>query len=400
MSAALPSGAPECHPGGRMTLDTPSQALAPSTPAPLGARHDGQGATFSVFSSAADAVELCLFDGDGTETRWSLSPGEGYVWQGYVPGVGPGQHYGFRIHGPWNPGAGVRCNPAKLLLDPYARAIEGGVRWNPAVFGHVAGDPDRPDPADSAPFVPRSLLIADEFDWGDDRPPGRPLADSIIYEIHIKGFTKLHPQIPSALRGTYAGLAHPAAIAHLRRLGVTTVELLPVHQFVHDFALTERGLRNYWGYQSIGYFAPHNEYAATTTPGGQVDEFREMVRALHAVGLEVILDVVFNHTAEGSEVGPTLAFRGLDNGVYYRLSEDRSRYVDDTGCGNTVDLHRPQPLRLVMDSLRYWTEEMHVDGFRFDLAVSLGRGASDFDQFSSFLEAVGQDPVLSQVKLI
>jgi isoamylase len=382
-----------------VTLDVPSPALEPSVPPPLGARHDGSGASFSVFSSVADAVELCLFDDEGTETRWSLEPGEGYMWQGYVPGVSPGQRYGYRVHGPWDPGGGVRCNPAKLLLDPYARAIDGGVRWNPAVFGHVPGDPGRPDPTDSAPYVPRSLLIAGEFEWGGDRPLGRPLADAIIYEVHVRGFTKLHPEIPPRLRGTYAGLAHPAAVAHLRRLGVTAVELLPVHQFVHDFPLAERGLRNYWGYQSIGYFAPHNEYAAAA-PGGQVDEFRQMVHTLHAAGLEVILDVVFNHTAEGSEWGPTLCFRGLDNAAYYRLAEDRSRYVDDTGCGNTVDLHHPQPLRLVMDSLRYWAQAMHVDGFRFDLAASLGRAASDFDPYSSFLEAVAQDPVLSQVKLI
>jgi isoamylase len=381
-----------------MIRDTP--ALEPTAPAPLGARHDGKGASFSVFSSAAEAVELCLFDAEGTETRWSLEPGEGYMWQGYVPGVRPGQRYGYRVHGPWDPGAGVRCNPAKLLLDPYARAIEGGVRWNPAVFGHVADDPNRPDPVDSAPYVPRSLLIAGDFDWGEDRPLRRPLGDSVIYEVHVKGFTELHPEIPQGLRGTYAGLAHPAAIGHLRRLGVTAVELLPVHQFVHDFPLSERGLRNYWGYQSIGYFAPHNEYAATAAAGGQVDEFRQTVRTLHAAGLEVILDVVFNHTAEADEWGPTLCFRGLDNGAYYRLADDRSRYVDDTGCGNTVDLHHPQPLRLVMDSLRYWVEEMHVDGFRFDLAASLGRAASNFDPQSSFLEAVGQDPVLSEVKLI
>jgi isoamylase len=375
-----------------MTLD-----MSTST---LGARHDGRGVGFSVFSSAAEGVDLCLFDADGTETRLGLDAGEGYMWQAYLPDVGPGQRYGYRVHGPWDPGAGVRCNPAKLLLDPYARAVEGSVEWNPAVFGHVADDPNRLDPTDSAPYVPRSLVVADEPEPSPGRPAARPLADSIIYELHVKGFTQLHPEIPPALRGTYAGLAHPAAIAHLRRLGVTAVELLPVHQFVHDRQLVQRGLRNYWGYQSIGYFAPHNEYASAATPGGQVAEFRQMVQALHAAGLEVILDVVFNHTAEGDEWGPTLCFRGLDNTVYYRLAEDRSRYVDDTGCGNTFDLHRPQPLRLVMDSLRYWAQVMQVDGFRFDLAASLGRAARDFDQHSAFLEAVGQDPVLSQVKLI
>jgi isoamylase len=383
-----------------MSVKTTNRAQEVPATAPLGAHHDGRGATFALFSSVADGVELCLFDDSGAETRWSLDQGDGSVWQGYLPDVAPGQRYGFRVHGPWDPPAGVRCNPAKLLLDPYARAVAGEVRWDPAVYGHAADDPNRADDSDSAPYVPRSVLVAGDFDWGDDRPPGRLMADSIFYEVHVKGFTELHPDVPEKLRGTYAGLAHPAAVAHLRQLGVTAVELLPVHQFVHDAQLVERGLRNYWGYQSIGYFAPHNQYSSVGDSGGQVDEFRQMVRALHAAGLEVIIDVVFNHTAEGSESGPTLCFRGIDNAAYYRLQEDRSHYVDDTGCGNTVDLYLPQPLRLVMDSLRYWVQEMHVDGFRFDLAASLARGASDFDPYSSFLEATGQDPVLSQVKLI
>jgi isoamylase len=377
-----------------------SRALEVRGTEPLGAHYDGSGASFALFSSLAEAVELCLFDESGAETRMSLDQGEGFVWQGYLPGVAPGQRYGFRVHGPWDPAAGARCNPAKLLLDPYARAVEGEVQWNPAVFGHASDDPNKAEGSDSAPFVPRSLVVAADFDWGADGPPGRAVADSIFYEVHVKGFTKLHPDVPEELRGTYAGLAHPEVIGYLQRLGVTAVELLPVHQFVHDAQLVARGLRNYWGYQSIGYFAPHNEYSSTGDSGGQVDEFRRMVRALHAAGLEVILDVVFNHTAEGSEWGPTLCFRGIDNGAYYRLQEDRSRYVDDTGCGNTVDMHLPQALRLVMDALRYWVQEMHVDGFRFDLAASLGRASSDFDPYSSFLEAVGQDPVLSQVKLI
>ena len=268
------------------------------------------------------------------------------------------------------------------------------------MYGHVADDPGRPDDQDSAPYVPRSLLTADNFDWGKDRRPGRAMADSIFYEVHVKGFTKLHPDVPEALGGTYAGLAHPAAVEHLKRLGVTAVELLPVHTYVNDAFLIERGLRNYWGYQSIGYLTPHNAYSSSGDRGGQVDEFRRMIRDLHAAGLEVILDVVFNHTAEGSEWGPTLCFRGIDNAAYYRLADDRSHYVDDTGCGNTFDLHQPPALRLVMDSLRYWVQEMHVDGFRFDLAASLGRASSDFDPHSSFLEAVGQDPALSEVKLI
>jgi isoamylase len=359
--------------------------------AALGANVDGDGVTFAVFSSVADAVEVSLFDEAGAETRSQLTQNSRDIWEGHVDGIGPGTRYGFRVHGPWDPAAGLRCNAAKLLLDPHARAIEGGVHWNPAVYG------DNPD--DSAPYVPRSVVCEDQFDWGGDEPPGAALADSIIYEAHVKGFTKLHPEIPPGLRGTYAAVAHPAAIAHLQQLGVTAIELLPVHQFVHDAALVERGLRNYWGYQSIGYFAPHNEYASAQG-GEQVTEFKKMVRALHAAGIEVILDVVFNHTAEGDEHGPTLCFRGLDNQAYYRLADDPSHYVDDTGVGNTLDAHRPHGLRLIMDSLRYWVQEMHVDGFRFDLAASLGRGQSDFDPFSGFLDAIGQDPVLSEVKLI
>ncbi len=338
----------------------------------LGAHADADGVSFSVFSSVAEAVDLCL------EDRYvAMEPQEGYVWTARVEGAGHGLRYGYRVHGPG------RCDPAKLLLDPYARAIEGGVTWHPDVTARGA---------ESAPYVPRSVVHAAPFDWGDDRAPGTALADSVIYELHVKGFTKLHPRVPEAVRGTFAGLAAPAAIEHLAELGVTAVELLPVHTFVHDEALVARGLRNYWGYQSIGFFAPHAEY-------GTVDEFKTMVKALHAAGIEVILDVVFNHTGEGGEGGPTLCFRGLDDGAYYRLRDDGS-YVDDTGCGNTLDTHRSAALRLVMDSLRYWREEMRVDGFRFDLAASLGRGASDFDRHSAFLETVGQDPVLQGVKLI
>jgi isoamylase len=368
--------------------------------APLGAQLDRDGATFALFSSVAEAVELCLFDDSGRETRCSLQQGERFEWAGHLPDAKAGQRYGYRVFGPWEPVNGASCNPAKLLLDPYARAIAGDVHWHPAVYGHVLDDPNRRNDEDSAPYVPRSVLVASEFDWGDDRRPARAMADSIFYEVHVKGFTKLHPEVPENLRGTYAGLAHPAAVAHLKRLGVTAVELLPVHTYVNDAFLVERGLRNYWGYQSIGFFAPHNAYSSAGDTGGQVDEFRRMVRDLHAAGLEVILDVVFNHTAEGSEWGPTLCFRGIDNAAYYRLADDRSHYVDDTGCGNTVDVHQPQALRLVLDSLRYWAEEMHVDGFRFDLAAALGRSTSDFDPHSAFLEAVGQDPTLSQMKLI
>jgi len=383
-----------------MSVQPTTRALEPATAAPLGAHLDANGASFALFSSVAEAVELCSFDDSGEETRWQVGQGDGFLWQGYLPGAKPGQRYGYRVHGPWEPQSGSRCNPAKLLLDPYARAVVGEVRWDPAVYGHAAGDPNQADGSDSAPYVPRSVLVAGDFDWGEDRRPGRPMADSIFYEVHVKGFTQLHPDVPERLRGTYGGLAHPAAISHLQRLGVTAVELLPVHQFVHDAQLVARGLRNYWGYQSIGYFAPHNGYSSAGDSGSQVDEFRQMVRALHAAGLEVILDVVFNHTAEGSESGPTLCFRGMDNAAYYRLQDDRFHYVDDTGCGNTLDLYLPQPLRLVMDALRYWVQDMHVDGFRFDLAASLGRAANDFSPYSAFLEAVGQDPVLEGAKLI
>ncbi|MGZ4230333.1 MAG: glycogen debranching protein GlgX [Solirubrobacteraceae bacterium] len=361
------------------------------TVAPLGAHADSHGTDFAVFSSVAETVEVCLFDDEGNETRQPLEADTGYVWRGRVDGLAAGAQYGFRVHGPWDPAHGTRCNPAKLLLDPYARAIAGSVRWHPSLSGE--------DPEDSAAYVPRSVVCSDAFDWRGDAPPGTPLEDSIIYELHVKGFTQQHPDVPEDLRGTYRGLGHPAVVGHLTKLGITAVELLPVHQFVHDAALIARGLRNYWGYQSIGYFAPHNEYASGDR-GQQVVDFKEMVRELHAAGLEVILDVVFNHTAEGNEHGPTLCFRGLDNAAYYRLQDNPTYYVDDTGCGNTLDVHRPQGLRLVMDSLRYWVQEMHVDGFRFDLAASLGRGASDFDPFSAFLDAVGQDPVLAQVKLI
>jgi glycogen operon protein len=338
----------------------------------LGAWGDGDGIDYAVSSSVADAVELCLLDDAGGERRLPLEADDRNVWRGRATQAAHGTRYGYRVHGPWDPANGLRCDPTKLLLDPYARAIDGLC----------------------------SVVVDEPFDWGGDRPPRTPPADSIIYEAHVTGFTKLHPDIPAALRGTYAGVAHPAAIDHLQRLGVTAIELLPVHQFVHDRALVERGLRNYWGYQSIGFFAPHDEYSSSGRRGEQVSEFKAMVRALHAAGIEVLLDVVYNHTAEGDEHGPTLCFRGIDNAAYYRLAADRRRYVDDTGCGNTLDIHRPHGLQLVMDSLRYWVQEMHVDGFRFDLAASLGRQTSDFDPFGGFLDAIGQDPVLSEVKLI
>jgi glycogen operon protein len=367
----------------------------------LGASFDGGGTNFAVYSQVAERVELCLFDAAGRETRVDMPEVTGYVWHAYLPGIGPGQRYGYRVHGPWQPAAGLWCNPAKLLVDPRALAIEGGVRWDPAVRAFDPSDPDQPSTADSAPFVPRSVVVDRSFDWRGGRPPDHPEHHTIIYETHVRGFTMRHPEIPPPLRGTYAGLAHPAAIEHLRRLGVTAVELLPVHHFVHDDFLVARGLRNYWGYSSLGFFAPHDEYAAGGRGGPQVDEFKAMVRALHAADIEVILDVVYNHTAEGGQGGPSLSFRGLDNPTYYRLVPgDPRRYLDFTGTGNTMDAREPHVLQLIMDSLRYWITDMHVDGFRFDLAAALTREVSEVDHRSSFLAIIHQDPVIRSVKLI
>jgi glycogen operon protein len=324
-----------------------------------------------------------------------------FCWHGYVPGVDVGQRYGFRVHGPWAPEQGHRCQPAKLLLDPYAKAIDGEVRWNEAVFSSRPGDEDTPNEDDSAPFVPRSVVIDPTFDWSHDRHPRTPLHHSILYELHVKGFTARHPKLPPEIRGTYAALAHPASIEYFTHLGVTAIELMPIHQFVHDAHLLDRGLRNYWGYNSIGFLAPHNEYSASGRRGQQVMEFKRMVKALHAAGLEVILDVVYNHTAEGNHLGPTLAFKGIDNVAYYRLApDDRRRYFDCTGTGNTFHVRHPHVLQLLMDSLRYWALEMHVDGFRFDLASALARELHDVDRLSSFFDVIQQDPVISQMKLI
>ena len=368
----------------------------------LGAHADATGTTFAV-SSGGEAVELCLYDEHGTERRVPLHHRTSGVWHGRVDGIGPGTRYGYRVHGPWDPWHGHRFNPDKLLLDPYARAIDGALLLDDAVFGHRAADGDDSvrDERDSAPFVPRSVVVADgsRFDWQDDVRPDVPWSETVIYELHVRGFTKMHPDVPPEQRGTYAGLSHPAVIDHLRRLGVTTVELLPVHHFVSEPFLTRRGRANYWGYNSVGFFAPHAAYASGGSRGEQVSEFKSMVHALHAAGLEVILDVVYNHTGEGGVDGPTLCWRGLDNVAYYRLRHGRS-YEDVTGCGNSMDLRHPWCLQMVTDSLRYWVEEMHVDGFRFDLAPTLARRADGFDPRSSFLAVVGQDPVLSQVKLI
>ncbi len=385
-----------------MTDDTASGAtIRPGVPDRLGAIPDEGGTNFAVFSEVAERVELCLFDEKGHEMRVDLPEMTGNTWHGYLPGIGPGQHYGFRVHGPWDPGAGLRCNPSKLLLDPYALAIHGGVDWQPPVFGHELSDPDAPNQDDSAPFVPRSIVIDGAFDWSGDVRPHRPEHESVIYEAHVKGLTMRHPAIPPELRGTYAGMAHPAAVDYLVQLGITAVELLPVHQFVHDGHLLERGLRNYWGYNSIGFLAPHGDYSSAGTQGQQVGEFKHMVKALHAAGIEVILDVVYNHTAEGNHEGPTLAMRGLDNHSYYRLVDDDQRYyMDYTGTGNTLDARDPFVLQLIMDSLRYWVEEMHVDGFRFDLASALARQLHEVDRLSAFFDVIHQDPVVRGVKLI
>ncbi|HVX20986.1 MAG TPA: glycogen debranching protein GlgX [Acidimicrobiales bacterium] len=381
----------------------------PGRPFPLGATPGDGGTNFAVVAGDADGVDLCLFDAAGAETRVALVDVHGDVWHGFVPGVGPGQAYGYRVHGAFDPAGGRRANPAKLLLDPYARATVGAVRFGPAVLGHREDDPGRPSDLDSAGSVPRSLVVESTGSTGPAAPADRPrpwhrFADTVLYEVHVKGFTMTHPGVPAALRGTYAGLAHPAALAHLVDLGVTTVELLPVHQHVPEGFLDALGLTNYWGYNTIGYFAPHDEWSAAVRagqPGGQVAEFRAMVDALHGAGLEVVLDVVFNHTAEGDHAGPTLCFRGLDNRAYYRLDpDDPARYVDTTGCGNTVDTTHPVALRLIMDSLRYWITEMGVDGFRFDLAASLARDDRGFDRVSAFLDVVAQDPVVSRAKLI
>ena len=375
----------------------------PGRPDPLGASWDGAGTNFSLVSEIAERVELCLFDPDGTEHRVELVECTGYRWHGYLPDVGPGHRYGYRVHGPWDPARGHRCNPQKLLLDPYARAMCGELLLRPEIYGHREGDPTTTikDERDSAPFVPRSMVTNPYFDWGHDRPPRVPWHDTVLYELHVKGFTKLHPLVPENLRGTYAGLAHPAVIDHLKRMGVTSVELMPVHAFVDEGHLQRRGLTNYWGYSTVGYFAPHAEYGRNGGRNGeQVAEFKQLVRAFHEAGLEVLLDVVYNHTGEGSELGPTLSFRGIDNAGYYRLAKDRRYYADYTGTGNTLDATRPHVLALIMDSLRYWVEEMHVDGFRFDLAAALARGEVGYDRMSAFLDVVQQDPVVSRVKLI
>ncbi len=380
----------------------PALKVWPGQPYPLGATYDGSGTNFSVFSEVAERVELCVFDADGRETRIELPETTAFCWHGYLPTVGPGQRYGFRVHGPWAPERGHRCNPAKLLLDPYAKAIEGSVDWNQSIFPYTFGDPDGgPNTDDSAASMPKSIVISPFFDWGNDRPPKTGWHKTVVYETHVKGFTMRHPQIPEEQRGTYAGLAHPASIDHLLKLAVTAVELLPVHHFIHDAHLIERGLRNYWGYNSIGYLAPQAEYSSSGQQGRQVQEFKNMVKEMHKAGIEVILDVVYNHTAEGNHMGPMLSFKGIDNAAYYRLAADNPRhYTDYTGTGNSLNMRHPHVLQLIMDSLRYWVTEMHVDGFRFDLAATLARELHDVDRLSAFFDLIQQDPIVSQVKLI
>ncbi len=377
----------------------------PGAPYPLGATWDGTGTNFALFSEAAEQVELCLKDGDEpdglSETRVALTEVDAFVWHGYLPDVAPGQRYGYRVHGPYDPARGHRCNPAKRLLDPYGKAINGEVVWNEALFSYRFSDPGALNTADSAPYMPTNVVINPFFDWGDDRAPRIPYHETVIYEAHVRGLTLRHPDVPAEQRGTYAGIGHPAVIEHLARLGVTAVELMPVHQFVPEHNLEARGLTNYWGYNTIGFLAPHKAYSSSQQRGGQVGEFKAMVKALHAAGIEVILDVVYNHTAESDQRGPTLCFRGIDNAAYYRLRDDDPRYyVDYTGCGNSLNVRHPHALQLILDSLRYWILEMHVDGFRFDLASALARELHDVDRLSAFFDLVQQDPVVSQVKLI
>ncbi|HEX6257051.1 MAG TPA: glycogen debranching protein GlgX [Euzebyales bacterium] len=376
--------------------------LWPGKPYPLGAQWDGTGTNFALFSEHAEAVDLCLFNRDGHETSVALSEPTAFIWHGYLPGIGPGQRYGFRVHGPWDPTQGHRFNGAKLLLDPYAKAIEGRVDWHPSVFGYdMDADDTVSDERDSAPHVPKGIVTNPFFDWADDRHPRTPWFETMIYETHVRGLTMRHPDVPAELRGTYAGLGSPVIIDYLTNLGVTAVELQPVHRFIHDHFLVRKGLRNYWGYNSIGFFAPHDEYAARSGDSRSIYEFKSMVKSLHEAGLEVILDVVYNHTAEGNHLGPTLSLRGIDNASYYRLvDDDRRYYMDYTGTGNSLNARHPHVLQLIMDSLRYWVLEMHVDGFRFDLASTLARELHDVDRLSAFFDIIQQDPVISQVKLI
>ena len=383
-----------------------NRTVYPGNAFPLGATWDGKGVNFALFAENATGVELCLFDKPDSvaeSDRIRIMEMDNHIWHIYLPDIRPGQLYGYRVHGPYEPSNGHRFNANKLLIDPYAKAISGPIKWHDSLFGYELGHPDADlsfSELNSAPFVPKSVVIDQHFDWGDDKPPQIPYHQTIIYETHVKGFTKLHPEIPEDIRGTYAALSHPVTIQYLKDLGITAVELMPVHHYIIDRHLVENKLSNYWGYNSIGFFAPDVRYSSSGTLGQQVTEFKQMVKALHAAGIEVILDVVYNHTGEGSEMGPTVCFRGIDNASYYRLTEDKRYYMDYTGCGNTLNANLPNVLRLIMDSLRYWILEMHVDGFRFDLAATLARELHDVDRLSAFFDIIHQDPIISQVKLI
>lgn len=373
----------------------------PGRPYPLGATYDGAGTNFALFSGVADRVELCLFDDHDNERRIELTEVDHFVWHCYIPGVVPGLRYGYRVHGPYDPRNGHRCDPAKLLLDPYAKAIDGQISTSPSLFSYQFSDREKRNTSDSAVHTMKSVVINPFFDWGTDRSPGHEYHETVIYEAHVKGMTMTHPDVPEELRGTYAGLAHPVIIDHLKKLGVSAIELMPVHQFVQDPHLQDKGLTNYWGYNTIGFFAPHNAYSSTGVRGQQVQEFKAMVKTLHEADIEVILDVVYNHTAEGNELGPTLCFRGIDNAAYYRLVDaDQRHYYDTTGTGNSLLMRSPHVLQLIMDSLRYWVTEMHVDGFRFDLAATLARQFHEVDRLSAFFDLCQQDPIVSQAKLI
>ena len=383
-----------------------ARTILPGKPYPQGATWDGTGVNFALYSEGAKGVELCLFDDVDSKEFETVAVREstGHVWHCYLPAIKLGQLYGYRVQGPYEPERGERFNPAKLLIDPYAKAVAGKLNWKAPVFGYQLDSKDADLSCDSNEDfwgVPKSVVTTSHFDWENDRPPMTPLNDTIIYEMHVKGFTAQHPEIPNELRGTYAGLAHPVAVEYLKKLGISAVELMPVHEFIDDKFLLDRGLRNYWGYNSINFFSPESRYSASGDRGEQIGEFKAMVRALHRAGIEVILDVVYNHTAEGNQMGPTLSFRGIDNATYYRLKDDQPRYYTDyTGTGNTLNVRHPQVLKLIMDSLRYWIQEMHVDGFRFDLAAALARELHAVDRLSSFFDIINQDPVISQVKLI
>ena len=378
--------------------------IRPGSMYPLGASYDGAGVNFALFSQVAQKVELCLFEEEDNETRIEMTEQNSYVWHNYLPGIQPGQRYGYRVYGPYDPMQGLRCNPNKLLLDPYAKAIEGNIDGDESLYSYWFKSPDdvtSMNTLDSAAHTMKAAVVNPYFDWGNDQHPNISYHDSVIYEAHVRGMTNLNTDVPPDIRGTYAGLAYPSVIEYLKKLGVTAIELMPIHQFVNDSFLQEKGLSNYWGYNTIGFFAPHNAYSSSGQRGEQVNEFKSMVKAYHHAGMEVILDVVYNHTAEGNNRGPTLSFKGIDNGAYYRLVDnDRRHYFDTTGTGNSLLMRSPHALQLITDSLRYWVTEMHVDGFRFDLAATLARQFQEVDKLSAFFDIVEQDPVISRVKLI